>query len=716
MSRVRIALWLISLTLIGVYGQEEYPMEYQPDLIADFVILVDSSNSTVQTNPTGARTWTPGMLDFIRYLNSAFRLGNNAMRVGMIVYSDTVKDNISFSASSGDLVTNMNMNVPEASTGGRRTDLGLVELLRFFNSSGRPGVLKRALLVTDGVSLSPDKTKKEAEAVRDFGVDLVALAIGDSDEMKRELEDVASSSVYSIPTITSISGSTLSTFYNILHRLGAMPIHGGWTDYSGWSSCSAPCGIGTRARSRTCTNPPALYGGSPCVGEGTETEECIEDPCPGSLPCPIDERWSEWSRWSSCSVTCGAGGVEMRMRECEHPAPQVNGRGCQGKGFETRVCNSDVTSVDGGWSNFQRVGACSATCGTGIEIWQRQCTNPAPEHGGRNCSGSNIEQRSCNTDGIWDDWSPWSQCSVTCGQGNQQRVRACTGGANGNPCVGESSQVQKCILPVCGGTGVEAACFIKTPSVRVSGGDLEIYIDYESLSQPGTRWMRATEELTDVNKYAIIDQKIENTKYQSKLQILSDSLTLVQMVESLPKPEIQWTKNGGSLTDSQRYTIGIQKDSSGPDIYKVTLKINNPNNQDVGLYSLQASNLIGISKTYFTLNTISTTPKIVKVEPPQLTEPPTSYYNRDDELLTITVQYQSDLEAEVTLLKDGNPIPYSEGRHLLQETASGNQHSATLRIRVRIQFVPSLSANYVTSDCRATGSFFRVADFTCQIF
>lgn len=82
---------------------------------------------------------------------------------------------------------------------------------------------------------------------------------------------------------------------------------------------------------------------------------------------------------------------------------------------------------------------------------------------------------------------------------------------------------------------VEAACFIKTPSVRVSGGDLEIYIDYESLSQPGTRWMRATEELTDVNKYAIIDQKIENTKYQSKLQILvtTSCVTYCQVVYRL---------------------------------------------------------------------------------------------------------------------------------------------------------------------------------------
>lgn len=191
----------------------------QPDLAADFVILVDSSDSTFQTDSTGARTWAPGMFEFIMYLTNVFRLGNNAMRVGMIVYSDTVTENIPFSASSDSLARHL--YEPDASAGGRRTDLGLSALYQMFNSSGRPGFLKRALLVTDGVSESPEKTKTEAQAVRDFGVDLVALAIGSSDEMKRELNNVAPSSVYNIPSITGITGDSASIFYNVIHRLGA---------------------------------------------------------------------------------------------------------------------------------------------------------------------------------------------------------------------------------------------------------------------------------------------------------------------------------------------------------------------------------------------------------------------------------------------------------------------------------------------------------------
>ena len=49
-----------------------------------------------------------------------------------------------------------------------------------------------------------------------------------------------------------------------------------------------------------------------------------------------------------------------------------------------------AVTVNGGWSEFD---ACSVSCGGGNQT--RQCNNPAPQHGGAECSGVSI--RACNT-------------------------------------------------------------------------------------------------------------------------------------------------------------------------------------------------------------------------------------------------------------------------------------------------------------------------------
>ena len=52
--------------------------------------------------------------------------------------------------------------------------------------------------------------------------------------------------------------------------------------------------------------------------------------------------------------------------------------------------------VHGGWSAWGGYGSCTKSCGGGTQTRQRQCSNPAPAHGGRNCAGASSESKPCN--------------------------------------------------------------------------------------------------------------------------------------------------------------------------------------------------------------------------------------------------------------------------------------------------------------------------------
>uniref|UniRef100_A0A8C2EIR7 ADAM metallopeptidase with thrombospondin type 1 motif, 14 n=1 Tax=Cyprinus carpio TaxID=7962 RepID=A0A8C2EIR7_CYPCA len=53
---------------------------------------------------------------------------------------------------------------------------------------------------------------------------------------------------------------------------------------------------------------------------------------------------------------------------------------------------------DGGWSSWGKFGSCSRTCGGGVRSRSRQCNNPVPAYGGRDCPGSTFDYQVCNTE------------------------------------------------------------------------------------------------------------------------------------------------------------------------------------------------------------------------------------------------------------------------------------------------------------------------------
>ncbi|XP_043912834.1 A disintegrin and metalloproteinase with thrombospondin motifs 14 isoform X3 [Protopterus annectens] len=57
-------------------------------------------------------------------------------------------------------------------------------------------------------------------------------------------------------------------------------------------------------------------------------------------PYSQDGNWGPWSKFGSCSRTCG-GGVRSRSRQCTNPSPAYGGRDCQGVSYDYQMCNSE---------------------------------------------------------------------------------------------------------------------------------------------------------------------------------------------------------------------------------------------------------------------------------------------------------------------------------------------------------------------------------------
>nr|XP_013795880.1 PREDICTED: thrombospondin-1 isoform X3 [Apteryx mantelli mantelli] len=146
---------------------------------------------------------------------------------------------------------------------------------------------------------------------------------------------------------------------------------GGWSHWSPWSSCSVTCGTGMITRIRLCNSPVPQLNGKPCEGEARETKSCQKD------LCPINGNWGPWSPWDACTVTCG-GGLQKRSRLCNNPEPQYGGKTCIGEAKGTQVCNKQDCPIDGCLSNPCFVGT---TCTSSPDGSWKCGACPAGYHG-----------------------------------------------------------------------------------------------------------------------------------------------------------------------------------------------------------------------------------------------------------------------------------------------------------------------------------------------
>jgi len=213
------------------------------------------------------------------------------------------------------------------------------------------------------------------------------------------------------------------------------------------SECNGFCGQGEG----DCDSNSECLDGLVCEFDGWwGTDYCRAG------PDTVDFSWSEWGDWTECSVQCGADGTQDRFRYCN--APQKGGYPCPSQTqSDTQTCNNGPCPVDGGWGEWSEWSECPVSCGGGENTRIRTCDNPVPEHGGADCVGDASETGPCNEnpcpiDGGFSEWDEWSACTVECGGGDQTRSRRCDNPVpefGGLECEGDFTECQRCNMDPC---------------------------------------------------------------------------------------------------------------------------------------------------------------------------------------------------------------------------------------------------------------------------
>uniref|UniRef100_A0A8C7ZK55 ADAM metallopeptidase with thrombospondin type 1 motif, 9 n=1 Tax=Oryzias sinensis TaxID=183150 RepID=A0A8C7ZK55_9TELE len=197
-----------------------------------------------------------------------------------------------------------------------------------------------------------------------------------------------------------------------------------WDAYGPWQECSHLC-QGERKRKILCSRESDRVVVSDQRCYGTARPAVVTEPC--NTECEL--RWYV-ARKSECTAQCGHGyrTLEIYCAKISHGKTQkIDGRFCSGqhKPDDKESCHGDCNP--GGWE-YSPWSECSKSCGGGTRHRGAICRKAA-ESGGDDSKCSQRDKltiQPCN-EFLCPQWKTgeWSECLVTCGKGYKHRQAWC---------------------------------------------------------------------------------------------------------------------------------------------------------------------------------------------------------------------------------------------------------------------------------------------------
>lgn len=196
----------------------------------------------------------------------------------------------------------------------------------------------------------------------------------------------------------------------------------------------------------------------------------------------MNGNFTDWSTWSSCSRSCGAG-VKERSRDCTSPAPQYGGKNCSAFGAAKETVHCNLLQCPGTlllycWLLAYSRLSYSAPFALLHPSLHLPTYTPIPFPWQDNwqttphclLTSSFIHSFIHSfrlvylficfvclfiaVQGNWGAWNMWSFCSAKCGPGKRERMRRCENPApkyDGDNCMGSDRQTMPCSLSDCPG-------------------------------------------------------------------------------------------------------------------------------------------------------------------------------------------------------------------------------------------------------------------------
>lgn len=137
------------------------------------------------------------MKKFFNGMVDGFQIGRNRVRIGSVPYSSSVHNTFQLNSymSKSELKKKIS-EIPYDSGGTNTADaIKYVRIISFSRSYSRSSVAKIAVIITDGRSNDKSKTLSEARALRNSGVTIISVGVGDGVDAS-ELRGMASKESY----------------------------------------------------------------------------------------------------------------------------------------------------------------------------------------------------------------------------------------------------------------------------------------------------------------------------------------------------------------------------------------------------------------------------------------------------------------------------------------------------------------------------------------